>query len=127
MVLSPLLENVDERWVSGSADDREDVALAEDQELLALDRDFGSAVLPVQHLVADFDVHRNTLVLLESARSDGNDLTLLGLLFRRVRDIQPTAHLLALLERTNDDAVGQRADLRTGLGGHTVCFSLCLR
>src|SRR4051812_37545644 len=147
MVLSPLLENVDERyWIIvprygashvrsefpiqlsvGSADDREDVALAEDQELLALDRDFGAAVLPVLHLVANLDVHRNALVLLESAGSDGDDLALLRLLLRCVGDIQPTAHLFALLERSNDDAVGQWADLRTGLGGHTVCFSLCLR
>src|SRR4029078_7330589 len=82
------------------------------------------AVLPVQHLVADLHIHRDALVLLEPARAHGNDLALLRLLLRGIGDIQTAAHLLRLLERTDNDAVRQRVDLHTGLGGHTVCSSL---
>src|SRR3954466_4833516 len=104
-------------------EDREDIGLTEDEQLLAVDRDFRAAVLPVQHLVADLDVHRNALVLLEAARSHGNDLALLRLLLRRVGDVQASAHLFGLLEGPNDDAVGQWVDLDSGLGGHTVSSS----
>src|SRR5687768_13559928 len=105
-----------------SADDGEDVALAENQELLAVDRDFGAAVLPVKDLVADLEVHRDSLALLEAAGADGDDLALLRLLLRGVRDIETTAHLLGLFQCLDDDAISQRADLRRSgaLCGHRV-------
>src|SRR5688500_5741163 len=106
----------------GLADHREHVGLAEDQVLLVVDGHLGAAVLPVEHLVTDLDVHRDALpaALVELARTDGDDLALLGLLLRRVRDVQAAAHLLVLLERLHDDAIGQRLDLHTRftLGGH---------
>src|SRR6266567_2149987 len=102
---------------------RENVAFPKNQERLAVDRDFGAAVLSVQDLVANLDVHRDALVLLEAPRPDGEDLALLRLFFRGIRDIQPAAHLLALFKRADDDSVGQRVDLHCGLGGHTVCSS----
>src|SRR3954467_3338594 len=38
---------------------REDVGFTQDQQLLAIDRDFSAAVFPVQHLVTDLHVHRD--------------------------------------------------------------------
>jgi hypothetical protein len=45
-------------------------------------------------------------------------LTLLRLLLRRVGDVQPAAHLLGLLERADDDPIGQRLHGDGVLGGH---------
>src|SRR3954467_4417185 len=107
------------------AQNREDVGLTEDEQLLTINRDFGAAILPVKDLVADLHVHRHALVLLEPTRSNGDDLTLLRLFLRRVGDIHSAAHRFGFFQRPNDNAIGQWADLHTGLGGHTVCAS-CL-
>src|SRR5215212_5732146 len=92
-------------------DDCEDVRLAQDQELLAVDRDLGAAVLPVEDLVIHLDAHRDELAVLVLARADGDDLALLRLLLRGVRDVQPAAHRFAFFQRLHNDAVGQRIDL----------------
>src|SRR6185503_1048500 len=77
----------DQAWVEsliGAAligDDREDVLLADDEELLLVDLELGPRVLGVENLLADFDVDRLALSLIvEGARADGEDLALLGLL-----------------------------------------------
>src|ERR1041385_2241564 len=74
------------RWML-LADDGQHVALAQNQILLTVDRHFGPTVLPVEDLVADLHVHRDALVLLEAARANRDDLALLGLLLRGVRDV----------------------------------------
>jgi hypothetical protein len=101
-------------------DDREHVGLAQDQVRLVVERDFGAAVLPVEHLVADLHVHRDALVLLESARSDRDDLALLRLFLGGVGDVQAAAHLLRVLQSLDDNTVSQRCDLhgRGALGSH---------
>src|SRR5437762_2952193 len=71
-----------------SVDYGEHVGLAEDEQLLTIDGDFGAAVFSVQHLVPDFDLHGNALVFLEAARSNGDDLALLRLLFRGIRYVK---------------------------------------
>src|SRR5665647_2265189 len=80
-----------------SVHNREDVRLAQNEVLLGVDGDFGAAVLPVQHLVADLHAHRDELAVLVAARTNGDDLTLHRLLLRRVRDVQAAAHLLGFL------------------------------
>ena len=56
-------------------DDREDVLLADDEELLALDLELGPGVLGVEDLVALLDVHGLALAVLEDpAGADGEDV-----------------------------------------------------
>src|SRR5699024_7457641 len=92
-------------------DDREDVARAEDQELLVAVLELGAAVLGEDDLVADLDVHGDTLALVvEATGADGDDLALLGLLLRGVRDDQAGGGGLLRLERLDDDAVLEGLD-----------------
>src|SRR6476661_1020243 len=102
--------------LSDSVDDREDVRFTQDEQLLAFDRDFGAAVLTVEDLVADLHVHRDAGLLLETARANRHDGTLLRLFLGGIRDVQPTTHLLGLFERLDDDAVGERRYFRGTLG-----------
>src|SRR6267143_5055660 len=73
------------RWSVGLEalllDDAEDVFLAHHEVLLAVDLDLGPGVLGEQHAVADLDVERADLAVLEDlAVADRKDLTLDGLL-----------------------------------------------
>src|ERR1700722_19292920 len=97
-------------------DNREDVAGREHQVLLARVLDLGAAVLAVQHYVADFDVdgYAHALVVY-TTRTNRDDLALLGLLLRGVRDHEPGRGNLLGLERLDDDAVLER--LKNNLGG----------
>jgi hypothetical protein len=73
-------------------DASEDVRLAQDEQLLAVDLDLGPAVLAVEDLVALLDVERNPLaVVVELAVADSNDLALLWLLLRGVGRTRPLA------------------------------------
>src|SRR5215207_1037014 len=76
----------------------QDVALTQDEKRLAIDGDFSAAVFPVKHLVADLHFHRHALAVVESARAGGDDLALLRLFLRGVRDEQSAAGLLVAFE-----------------------------
>src|SRR5687767_15988219 len=102
-------------WVSGLVHDGEHVRLAQDQILFGVDGDFGAAVLAVENLVSDLDLHRDSNVLLVPAGADGDDLTLLRLFLGRVWNEESAAHLLRVLQRPDDDAIGERSDLGAGL------------
>src|SRR4026208_1936757 len=97
-------------------DDREDVLLADDQQVLVLDLELGARVLAVQHLLADRGVQRDPLAFgVEGARARGEDQALLGLLLGGVRqDDAALGHLFAF-GRLDDDAVAERLELRCGL------------
>src|SRR5882757_6479284 len=69
-------------------DDRENVARREDEVLLAVVLHLGAAVLAVEHDIADGDVERQTVAVLEAARAHGQDGALLGLLLGGVRNDQ---------------------------------------
>src|SRR5262245_24065518 len=101
-----------------SADDREDVLLADDEELVVLELELGPGVLAVEDLLPDLDVHRLALAVVEDpARPDGEDLALLRLLLRGVRqDDAALRHLLAW-RRLDDDSVAERRQLGRGLRG----------
>src|SRR5215208_2490108 len=104
-------------------DDREDVLLAHDEELLALDLELGAGVLRVEDLVALLHVHRLALAVVENSSGTGcDDRPLLRLLLRGVReDDARLGHLLAR-RRSNDDPVAQRAQLRRrGSSGSQGC------
>src|ERR1700710_144667 len=94
-----------------SADDGEHVACREDEVLLAGVLDLGAAVLAVDDLVADLDVERHALaVVVDPTRADREDLALLGLLLRGVRDDQAGGRRLLGLEGLDDDPVLERLD-----------------
>src|SRR5882762_11011038 len=70
-----------------SVDDREHVAGGEDEVLLAVVLDLGAAVLGVDDDIADAHVHRDAVaVVIDPTRANRDDLALLGLLLRGVRD-----------------------------------------
>src|SRR6476469_9881819 len=78
-------------------DDREDVLLADDEELLVVDLELGAGVLRVENRVALLDVDALALAVVEDpTRPDGQDGALLGLFLRGVRkDDAALGHLLA--------------------------------
>src|SRR5262252_7650167 len=91
-------------------DDREHVAGGEHQVLLAVVLHFGAAVLAVQHDIANFDVHGDTLGtgVVETTGPNGQDLALLGLLLSGVWDHQARCGGLLGLERAHHDPVFER-------------------
>src|SRR5438034_1597361 len=94
-------------------DHAEDVLLAEDQVLLAVELDFVARVLAEQHPIALLDVGRQDLAVFAPAGPDGHDQPLLGLLLGRVRADDPAgAALLALLDPLHDHPIQQRAHTR---------------
>src|SRR3954469_19467703 len=104
----------DDAGAPGSAgDDRQDVLLTHDEQVIAFELEFGAGVLRVEDLVPDLHVHGLALAVLEDLpRSGGDDLALLGLLLRGVRqDDAALRHLLARA-RLDDHAVTERAELR---------------
>ena len=59
-------------------DDREDVLLADDEELVVLELELGPGVLAVEDLLPDLDVHRDALaVVVERARPDGEEFLIM--------------------------------------------------
>src|SRR5664279_2396373 len=107
-------------------DDRENVLLAHDEHVLAVDLELGAGVLRVQDLVADGDVHLLARPVLEDpARSDRESRPFLGLLLRGVRQDNPALGDLFARRRLDDDPIAERPELcRLGLGGQRVTL-LC--
>ena len=94
-------------------DDAEDLVLAHDQELSAVQFDLLAGVLAEEHRVAWLHIkRRDGAVILDLAFACGDDFPLLGLLFRGVGDDDSANNLLGFLEPLNDDAVVERANFR---------------
>src|SRR5581483_1942250 len=91
----------------------EDVLLAHDEMLFAVELHLGPGVLPEQDGVADLDVERRHLpVVVHLALADGHDFALLGLLLRRVGDDDAALRLLHLIfEALDEDAILKGPDL----------------
>src|SRR6185503_13359340 len=104
----------------GLADDRKHIGFAEDEERIAVECDFGSAVLTIENLVANLELHGNALVLLVATRADSDYFSLHRLFLGGVRNEKSAAHLLGFLERANDDPVRERCNVGAGLCGHIV-------
>jgi hypothetical protein len=92
------------------ADDlRQDIRLAQDQDLVDADLDLGAAVLAEDDLVALFDVHGDVLaILVAGARTHGEDLAALRLLLRRVRQDDAAHRGLLFVEDLHDQTVAKR-------------------
>src|SRR3954452_13734460 len=91
----------------------QDVGLAQDQQVLAVDLDLGSAVLAVEHGVALRDVERDALlaIIVVAAVADGDDLAALRLLLRGVGEDDAAGSRLLLLDRPHDEPIAQRLEL----------------
>src|SRR3954468_19523209 len=114
VVLELLVSHVP--FLSLALDLGQHVGLAQDEEVLALDLDFGAAVLGVKELVALGDVKRDPLagLLTELAVSDGQDLALLGLFLRRVGEDDAARGRLLLLDRLDDQTIAEGLELHRG-------------
>src|SRR5258705_3976471 len=95
-----------------SLDDAEDVAFLHDQELIPIDLDLGARPFAKQPPVAFLDIERYELAgLVARSGSDGEDLALHRLFFRRVGDDDTAGGLGLLFDATHDHAIVQRAKL----------------
>src|SRR5262245_17994260 len=99
-------------YASSGLDDAEDVFLTQDEVLLAVDLDFRSRILAEQDAVARLHLEGNDLaILVDLPFAHGDDLALLGLLLRGVRDDDAAGtFLLLLLEPLDDQPVGPRSN-----------------
>src|SRR6516162_2527741 len=94
----------------------EDLFLAQDHVLRAVDLDVGAAVLADQDAVALLDLGRDALAVLgEAAGPDGHDLPLLRLLLGGVRDDDAAPDGLLLLDAANEQPVGERLEVHRAL------------
>src|SRR3569832_2035268 len=93
-------------------DDRQDVVLAQDQVLDAVDLDVAARVLAEQDLVAGLHLElAKRAVLLDLAVADGDDRRLHRLLLRRVGDVQPAGGAALLFDALDQDTVVEGTDL----------------
>src|SRR5919201_2363870 len=100
-------------WVHSVLDDREDVLLADNEELLVVDLELGACVLGVEDLLALLDVDLLALPVVEDpAGPDGEDRALLGLLLRGIRQDDPALRHFLTGRRLDDDTVAERPKLR---------------
>src|SRR5450432_2415889 len=107
--------------ISELFENREDVVLAEDQVLGAIDLDVAARVLREEDLVAGLDLElAQRAVLLDLAGAYGDDESLERLLLGRVGNVETARGLLLLLEALHQNAVVQWLVLH-------LSFSLCVR
>src|SRR6185295_5493245 len=89
-----------------AADDGQDLVLAQDDEVVAVELDFAAGILAHEDPVALLDVHGRALALVvQLARTDGDHLGLLRLLLGGVRNDDPTPDLLLLLNALHQDPI----------------------
>src|SRR6266508_2108444 len=115
------LEPPDERNWLLLVDDGQNVASRGDQVLVPLALCLGPAVLRVDDAVADLDVDRHPLPLLETARTHRHDLALLRLLLGRIGDHDAGDRRLLLLLGLDDDPVLQGLQVELG---HTFLLAV---
>src|SRR3569623_292673 len=102
-------------------DDRQDVVLAQDQVLDAVDLDVAARVLAEQDLVAGLHLElAQRTVLLDLAVAHGDDGRLHGLLLRRVGDVQPAGGAALLFDALDQDTVVEGTDLH-GSAPYLLC------
>src|SRR5215211_2667292 len=86
----------------------QDVGLAQDEQVLALDVDLRAAVLGVEDLVVLGDVERNPLAVVPYlAVAYCEDLAALRLLLRGVGEDDAACGRLLLLDRLDDQAIAE--------------------
>src|SRR5215831_16526726 len=93
-------------------DDAQHILLTQNEVLLVLHLDLGAGVLAEEDAVAGLHVQWDLLALLAHlAGSDGDDLPLLGLFLRRVRNDDAALLRLLLLDSLDENPVVQRTNL----------------
>src|SRR5438067_2817643 len=103
-------------WTELLGHDGHDVFFAHDQQLFAVDLDGLAGVLAEQDAVADFHFQRtNVAVLLHFAVAHGENLTLVRLFCRCVRNDQAGCSLGFLVETLHDHAIVQWAKVHAKL------------
>src|SRR6201999_763143 len=97
-----------------------DVALLHDQQVGAVDLDFGARPFAEQHAVADFDVDRDQLAgLVAATGADGDDFALGGLFLGSVGNDDAASSLLFGVDALDHDAVVKRTEF------HAVLLRSC--
>src|SRR5437763_11782831 len=108
-------------------DDRQDVLLAEDEQLVVLQLELGTRVPGEEDGVADLDLHGDLLALVaDAAGADGDDLAALRLLLAGVGQDDAAPGRLLARRRADDDAVPKGTELRGGCGLGHWCSPLLL-
>src|SRR5690348_12103763 len=93
-------------------DNRQNVGLAQDQQVLAVELELGAAILGEEHAVALFDFERDAVALVAHlALAGGDDGAFLGLLFGRIGDHNAALGDFLTLGGAYHDAVAYRANL----------------
>src|SRR4051794_14021203 len=93
-------------------DHREDVVLAHDHELFAVELDFGAGVAGEDHFVALLHAERGALAVVEAlAVADGKDLSALGLFLSAVGQDDAALGLGLGLDALDEDLVTEGAKL----------------
>ena len=91
---------------TGAGDDSENLVLAHDQQLFAVDLDLRTGVLAKQNAVAGLNIQRLTRsVFFVLSRSGSDHFAFLRFLFGAVGDDDAAAHLLAFFNPLHDHAV----------------------
>src|SRR6516164_4306593 len=89
-----------------------DVGLLHDQIIDAIDLDLGTGPFAEEHAIAGLQVDGNELSgLVAPAWADGNDLALLGLFLRSVRNDDPAGGLFLGLDALEHDAIVEWTEL----------------
>src|SRR5690242_10224419 len=102
--------------LAGLAQHAEDLFLAQDHVLGAVDLDLGAAVLSDQDAVALLHFGRDALAVFgQAAGPHGHDLALLRLFLGRVRDDDAAADGLLLLDAADEQPVGERLEVHRAL------------
>jgi len=105
------------RGLGGAAQDAENLVFLHDEQGFAINLDFRSGIFAEQDPVALFYRQGNGLPFLVTARANGDDYALLGLLLRCVGDNDASANRLRFLNPADDDAVMQ--------WGQLLCHANC--
>src|SRR5215469_7284055 len=93
-------------------DDGQDVFFGDDEVLGAVDLDFASRILTIEHAIANLDAHRELSAVVERAASaDRADHALLGLLLSGIGQKHATGRLVLLLDVLDNDVIVQRLEI----------------
>jgi hypothetical protein len=92
-------------------DDTKYVVFAQDEMFFAIELNFRSGIFAEENPVSCFNIQSNDFAILLFPGPDRDDLALLGLFFRCVRDNQATTGLLFLGKPLHNNAIVQRANL----------------
>jgi hypothetical protein len=96
----------------GALDDSQNLVLAHNQQLFAVEFDLLAAVFAKKHAIARFNVQRLAgAVLSILAFADGHNFALLGLFFRAIGNNDSPAHLFAFFDAPQNHAVVKRSDI----------------